>query len=154
MTREIDLWVFNGGFAVGGSAQQRPILFFHCLDDPHFLILHQLSGLPLLSLTLVRCPTLLPFDGTVYLTPSDMHLGATGNSVRFPFRLIILVKIDDNLPTRFMFDVLYGANEVKTILYAIAKLKYYFSRNLPQNFIKIEAQLPCFLCRKGCDVST
>ena len=139
---------------VGGSAQQRPILFFHCLDDPHFLILHQLSGLPLFSLTLVRCSRLIPFDGMVYLTPSNLHLGKIGNSVWFRFCLIISVKIYDNLPTRFMFDVLHGVNKVKTTLYAIAKRKYMFSRNLLQNFIKIGAQLLCFSSRKGCDVST
>ena len=102
-------------------------------------MLRQLSGLPLLSLRLVRCPGLIPFDGPVYLTPSDFHLGKIGNSVWFLFCLMISVKIDDNLLMRFMFDVLHGANKVKTTLYAIAKLKYMFSRNLPQNFIKIGA---------------
>ena len=111
---------------VGGSAQRGPVLFFHCPDDLLFLILRQLSGLSPLSLPLVRCPRLIPFDGTVYLTPSDLHLGKIGNSVWFPFCLMISVKIDHDLPMRFMFDVLHGANKVKTTLYAIAKLKYMF----------------------------
>ena len=63
---------------------------------------------PTAFLLLVRLPGLKPLDGAMNLPAIDVHFSKMSDGVRFPFLQVISVKIDDNLTTRFMLDVLHG----------------------------------------------
>ena len=84
------------------------ILFSHLSPNLAFLHSHQFFWLADAFPLLVRVAGLIPSYGVVYGAPWDIHLCKMGNCIRFLFCLKILVKIDDNLMTRFKFGVLHG----------------------------------------------
>ena len=112
MTSGINLKGGNQQKRVGGCSVEIGIraftLVFHLFQDLAFMHWHQLFWPPATFLLLLRAAGLIPCYGDVYDAPWDIHLSKMSNCIQFPFCLIILVKIDDNLTTRFKFEVLHG----------------------------------------------
>ena len=86
-----------------------PVL--HLFQDLVFLCLHHVFQPPATIPLHVRVAGLIPWYGNVYDASWEVHLSKMNNCIRFPFCLMILVKIDDNLMTRFKFDVLHGGTD-------------------------------------------
>ena len=84
------------------------ILVLYLFQDISLLRSRQVFWLPGAFPLLVRIAGLLPSYGVVYGASWDIHLSKMGSCIWFSFCLIILVKIDDNLTTRFKIDVLHG----------------------------------------------
>ena len=107
MTSGIDLKEGNQQKRVGGRSVESGIrgfiLVFHLIQDLAYL--RSLFWPPATFALLLRVAGLIPCYGDVYDVPWDIHLS---NCIRFPFCLIILVKMNDNLTTHFKFDVLHG----------------------------------------------
>ena len=97
---------------VGGPSVESGIRAFnrisHLFQDLAFLHSHQLFRSPATFPLHVRVAGLTSCYGDVYDAQWDIHLSKMSNCIQFPFCLIILVKMDDKLTTRFKFDVLHG----------------------------------------------
>ena len=105
MTGGIDSKGGNRQKRVGGrsveSGTRAFILIFHLFHDLTFLRLHRLFRPPIAFPLLVRVTGLILCYVVLYDAPWDIHLSKMGNCIWFPFCLMILVKIDDNLKTHF-----------------------------------------------------
>ena len=77
-------------------------------DIGSFLPVRQFSWASATFLMLIGLARLVSYNNMVNLTFADFHFGKMSDCIGFPFCFVILVKIDDYLTPRFVFDVLHS----------------------------------------------